>query len=489
MAEQALDLRQLDGGSLNEPPQSGQEQEPQTEYTLTEASEHAENGQRALRSPSVVEIPSSMSLVRSSLPESDVLDTQMFALFYDTYLPADTPIWRQITYLRSVAEIVPYTALFKLAKRTLGLAHLAASTKNPRIEEESAISYSRLLNLLRASLQRSDKEGKRTTLREILSTMALLTHMSDHAGGPAHMSPAWVVHLDAARRLLDTKAFRRLDVEQPLDKGLVRHVASNSFYLALAKRQTWSTPQCFFDHESKGMTDLLRVFQGLPTMLEETDWALCIDDNLPTLKDLIRRLQLILEEARLLFPDVQNPRRMNNCPGETLDQGPEDEILTSCSSVFPGLFSPMSHLRTMRLTCLTTLVIMTQCTILRIWAMRPESTVLASDETRESIERDVRLQAVRLCKITPSLIRRDQVVAMQTLRLSIMLARNVFEQQTMIAELDWCNRCLDAVQAKMDRLGEHGIRTLCKIADVVPGMAEAGRYGSMFNYHAFTVGK
>lgn len=435
------------------------------------------------------ETPPSTSLVRSCLPESDALDTQMFALFYDTYLPAEMPVWRQITYLRTIAEIVPNTTLFKLAKRTLGLAHLAASSRNLRIQEESYVSYSRLLNLLRFSLQQSGKDGKRTDMREILSTMALLSHMSDHANGPGQTSPSWVMHLEAARLLLASKAFRRLDIEQRLDKGLVRHVSSNSFFLALAKRQTWSTPQYYFDMESKGMTDLLRVFQGLPTMLDETDWALCIDNNSSTLEDLIRRLKLVTEEARDLYPDVQNPRRMNYYPVECLNQETEDQILMAASSVFSGLYSPMSHVRALRFISVTMMLLITQCTILRIWAMRPETTNLFPDDVQQSIKQEARLQAERLCKITPSLIRRDQVVSILTLRLCITLARNVFEQQELIEQTDWCNLCLNANQAKLDRLNEHGARTLCKIADVIPGIAEAARYGSMFDHQAFTVGK
>jgi len=81
----------------------------------------------------------------------------------------------------------------------------------------------------------------------------------------------------------------------------------------------------------------------------------------------------------------------------------------------------------------------------------------------------------------------DKLVSAFMLRLYLMLARNVFEQQGATPELGWCEACLVANKLRLQRIRSTCVPTLCKIEDIIPGTAEAGRYKSKFDAEAFII--
>ncbi|KAK4504764.1 hypothetical protein PRZ48_002726 [Zasmidium cellare] len=431
-------------------------------------------------------------LLQSTLPASDALDAQLFADFYETYLPANVFPWREITYLRIVAETVPETMLLKLAKRTMGLAHVGALSRNERIQQESRIAYGRLLGMLHASI-RSSAAGKDagSNIRGILSTMALMTHVNDHVRALSdddETDDSWVLHLETAQHLLVLQGPRHLDADQSLDKGLIRHICYNSFFLAVAKRKAWRMNPSWLQMASKGLSELLKVFGGLPTILQNVDRALASGDSVTKLLDHVSRLFFIATHAQGLFPELQEPPSVGVIKAQRSRPKIEELKAMASSSVFPQLYSPMSEVAAQRLVCLTILVLVVQCTILRIWSLCPETIMLVPDEMRQNIEKDADRLARRLCKLVLSLTQPDRLVPALIVRLGLTLAYNVFEQQKADAEMGWCHDCLVANQARLDRLfRSNNHHTLCKVRAVIPGIAEAGRYGDVFDPRAFVV--
>ena len=54
-------------------------------------------------------------------------------------------------------------------------------------------------------------------------------------------------------------------------------------------------------------------------------------------------------------------------------------------------------------------------------------------------------------------------------------------------ELGWCNACLIANKMRIKRLKQTEPPTLCRVEEVLHGIAEAGRYRSAFRMQAFQI--
>ncbi|KAF2168273.1 hypothetical protein M409DRAFT_21711 [Zasmidium cellare ATCC 36951] len=439
----------------------------------------------------VQEIEISRPLLQSSLPDSDELDTQLFADFYETYLPATISPWRQITYLRAMAETVPGTKLLKLAKRTMGLAHVGALSHNERIRHESRIAYGRLLGMLNSSLRMAGtQKDVGSHVRGIVSTMALMTHVNDHVrqlSDDGKTDDCWVLHLETAQHLLTLQGPQHLDADQTLDRGLIRHICYNGFFLALAKRKAWTVHPAWLQIKSKGLAELLTVFGALPTLLERTDHALSTGGSVTQLLDHVSRLYIIANHAQGLFPQLQEPPSVGVTQAQRLRPNTEEVVVMASSSVFPKVYAPMSEVDANQFVCTAILSLVVQCTILRIWFLCPDTTMLVPSELQRKIEQNADQLARRLCKVILSFTQTDRVVPALIVRLCLTLAYHVFEQQKATAEMGWCHACLVANQARLDRVLHSNPHSLCKVGAVLPGIAEAGRYGDAFDPRAFTV--
>ncbi|KAI5369190.1 hypothetical protein Slin14017_G000690 [Septoria linicola] len=421
-------------------------------------------------------------LLCGTLPEHDVLDTQMFAVFYDNFLPPLLSPWRSVSYLASVAGTVPGTPLLKSAKRAFGLVHLAQQSQNTAILQESRISYGRLLGLLNYALQCPDKET-----RDILVTMSLMTHMSNTMELAAQKDVTWAVHLQAAQHLLMLQGPRHLQVESAVDQGIVRHICGNSFWLAIANRKGWSIHRAWLKMQTKGWADMLEVFHDLPTILQDTDATLAREDNIGDLLKLVSRLHHIMKFARSLFTTVQDRLIVGISELKKGGIKDKDRLLAAGSYIFSGWYAPMNQMDALKFILMTLLSLITECTILRIWIMCPETVMLIPSDLQRSIYQNSDRLARRLCRISPSLMQADGIVSVLTLELCLRMAYNVFEQQQATAEMNWSSAALSATSKRLDLVRANGVPTLCKLEQVIPGIVEAGRYGSAFDLRALTL--
>ncbi|KAK5707571.1 hypothetical protein LTR97_000108 [Elasticomyces elasticus] len=428
------------------------------------------------------------SLLTSAISHIDVDEVQMFADFFEKYMPAS--VWRQVTYLGPVMELVPTTALLKRAKRTIGLTHLAAFSKDERLVREARISYGRLLGQLQFQLAFPVKTASDEETRELAVSVALMTHLSDPNGESTQTDDTWVVHMLGAQKLLSTYGPSRMYAAGPLNAGLLRHVLHNGFSLAVAKRRAWDVDTAWFQHmPSKGWTIYTTAFCKLPELLETIDIALAEHWETSELLELVDRLDDLERHGSDLFPEITKPETMDVSSICSLSADVEEHCVMTGSTAFPELFVPMSpdqpalHLFLIP----TQLLLITACSKLRIWHFRPAVLAAVSEEEQKNAKQHVYELARDLCMSALSFTREGKLVHAQWLRLCLTLARNVFEQQSALAELGWCDGCLIANKLRLQRLRATCVPSLCKIEDIIPGMAETCRYKSKFDPKAFII--
>ena len=171
--------------------------------------------------------------------------------------------------------------------------------------------------------------------------------------------------------------------------------------------------------------------------------------------------------------------------------GPQEEhSVILDSTAFQWLYEPDPENSVIRPLCIqirSMLLLITVCTVLRIWHFRPDIAGKAPSNVRADMEQNAYQLARQMCMLVRSFTQTDHYVHALTFRLCLSFARNVFEQQQSIAELGWCEACLLANQLRIDRLRASSPPTLCKIDLVIPGLAEAGRYGSSLDHQAIVV--
>ncbi|KAK3111719.1 hypothetical protein LTR53_012746 [Teratosphaeriaceae sp. CCFEE 6253] len=416
---------------------------------------------------------------------------KMFASFYEKYLPPSVHLWRQITYLRTVIDTLPTTQLLRSAKRTIGLVHLATQSQDPRLVRESRIAYARLLGQLQFQLALTAKTASVNDMRELTASIALMTHLSDPA--PVSSEPeddGWAKHLWGAQQVLATFGPSRLGHADRLNGGLLRHVFANCFHLAVAKRKAWDVDATQLrEIPSYGWTSITMAFCKLPGLLQSTDTALSQRQDASTLLKIISGLGDVRSRGAALFPEAGNLDTIDVRGADSLKTDVEEHVVMQGSAAFPRLFAfsdredPSAH----RFVIPTHLQLIIECTILRIWHFRSDTLTAFSTATRAVVELSAYKLARRLCMSALFFTAGGKLVNAIWFRLYLMLARNVFEAQGRVAELGWCEACLVANKMRMERLRPTSAPTLCKIEDVMAGIAEAGRFKSMFDAQAFVI--
>ncbi|KAK5160935.1 hypothetical protein LTS14_000728 [Recurvomyces mirabilis] len=427
-------------------------------------------------------------LLYSAIPDADMLDAQMFSFFFDFFVPATIPVWRKVSYLHTLAGTSPSTALLKRAKRTVGLAHLAFATHNQSILHESQVSYTRLLGLLQFSLhfQPQSPGVKPQDMHELMATIALLTHLHDPLVSDSPTSDdSWVGHILGIHQIFATYGGNLTSLSAPgaVHQGLARHTMLNGLWVGIVKRRAWNIDPAWLETGSLGWTRVVSVFYELPALLGRTDKALLADQTDELMK-IVRSLQLTIQQGKDLFRDV----RFKSASLDALTpwlQGPaEEHCALQESRVFPRLYLPFvgeKEIEVQKLLMRTLLCLIAECTVLRIWHFHPVTTHSMVAGARYATEQRARDLARQLCMASLSFTQGDRIVQPFTLGLCLQLARNVFEQQQAYPEMGWCDACLIANDLRVARLRKTGAPSLCKIAQVIPGLAEAGQYGSKLN--------
>ena len=433
----------------------------------------------------------STPLLYSDVNGTNVKEIQMFADFYEKYITYSVNEWRQITYLRALMDLEPTTQLLKSAKRTIGLAHLAAKSQDGRLAREARISYSQLLGMLQFSLAFPTKTGDANHTRQLAASIALLTHLSDPISSVGQSDDSWTTHMAGGQQLLTKYAATQLYAADKLDVGLMRHTIMNGLYLAIAKRKNFFIDTNLLDGiESKGWTAMVQAAHRLPGLLARTDQALPQAQNLYSLAEIAFELAETREKAMNVCPDAQHPSSICTRPSKFMSAEVEEHCVMMDSETFPEMFVPMTKdggAVALKLVLSTCLALISECTILRIRHFHPEVALLTSNKANPPGHHHAYHLSRQLCKIALSFTQTDKIVHISILRLCLTLARNVFEQQEALPEMGWCNACLIANDMRMRRVRSTCAPTLCKIEDVMAGIAEAGRYKQKFNSDAFII--
>lgn len=400
-------------------------------------------------------------------------------------------VWRQITYLRSLLDFTPNTPVLKRARRTIGLANLAVATQDVRLVREARVSYGRLLGMLQFTLMFPSKVQTASEVRELVASIALLSHISDSPALCQDSDDSWATHLLAAQQLYNVHAPKALAAMMKLDDGLMRHVIMNGFFLALAKRTAKSVDTTFaIGLKSKGWSALLPPFNRLPGLLEETDKALDARADVSVLLKILVQLQTMRDKNVGLYPELQNPPVISAAKVNEFDNDAEEHLVMADSTTFPELYAPLVNdggTAAFKVVLSTILVLTIQCTILRILHFRPEILGAIPITAQRTTEESAYQLARRLCKVSLSFTHTNKIAIVAMLRLTVLFARNVFEQQDRLPEMGWCEACLIANHLRMQRVRSSAAPTLCKIEDITPGLVEAGRYKMIFDRKAFII--
>ncbi|KAK4574911.1 hypothetical protein LTR86_000760 [Recurvomyces mirabilis] len=263
----------------------------------------------------------------------------------------------------------------------------------------------------------------------------------------------------------------------------------NGLWIGIVKRQAWNIDPAWLRTGSLGWTRLVSVFHGLPALLGRTDKAF-LTNQTDELIDIVRSLHLILQQGNDLFSDVRFESASLDALTPWLQAPAEEHCVQLASPVFPHMYLPFigeKEVEVQKLLMRTLLCLIAECTILRVWHFHPVTTRSIVAQTRDATEKRALALARQLCMALLSFTQGERIVQALTIRLCLQLARNVFEQQQAYPEMGWCDACLIANDLRVARLRKTGAPSLCKIAQVIPGLAEAGRYGSKLNVQKLVI--
>jgi hypothetical protein len=129
-------------------------------------------------------------MLHAGRTSSDADDVQMFANFFQRYVGDDPHVFVRSSYLWALTSYTPTTPLLKCARRTVGLTHAATVSQDVRLIRESRICYGKLLWLLQFQLAFPIVSQN----RELIASIALLTHLSDPYSGTGLGGEDWVTH-------------------------------------------------------------------------------------------------------------------------------------------------------------------------------------------------------------------------------------------------------------------------------------------------------
>lgn len=338
----------------------------------------------------------------------------MFADFFENYYPPSLHVWRHITYLRSLVDLTPSTPVLERARRTIGLIHLASATQDTRLVREARVSYGRLLGMLQFTLTFPSKIRSAQETRELVASIALLTHISDIPGDDASRDDSWATHVQAAQALFTTYVPLSLPAADHLDHGLMRHTLMNGFFLALAKRKSWVVdPAWLVSIKSIGWTEMVRACHRLPGLLAETDELLASRADATSLVALVARLEDARAKARGLYLGAQKPTLVDasSCP-QALCGEAEEHVVMAESTAFPELYAPLTGQgisEALRFCFKAMLQLIVECTILRIWHFRPKTLFVAPTIAWAVAEERAYVMARELCKIALSFTQSTKV--------------------------------------------------------------------------------
>ncbi|OQO02169.1 hypothetical protein B0A48_11721 [Cryoendolithus antarcticus] len=421
--------------------------------------------------------------------DSSAIDDQAFADFFSTYISPEVGIWRQ-SYLIALADYAPRTTILQRAKHTLGLAHIASSVGDNQLSRRSRVEYGRILGELRFTMCFPSKIRTRTEFRELVASIALLSHLGDPVVNSINADDSWATHLWAIQHVFSGRVPPANSRDTPLDRGLVRHSFMNGFMLAIAKRKKWVIDARWLPALSQGWTDVLTVFHELPSLLEGVDDALATRGDVSSLLHIVGRLRE-MRVAALQSPEGDLAEGHQTVDAARLHLGIEEHRVMAASTTFPALHVPDATAEGRQAIAALhwrLLILTMECTLLRIWHFYPEDCFdPISNAWQRGVEQNAYNVARMLCMSALSFTRPDKLVRAIMLRLMITMAHNVFKEQNAAAEADWCRACLEANAARIQRIKDEGGPTLCKVADVLPGIVEACRYKSAFDREAFVV--
>lgn len=318
-------------------------------------------------------IPLLYSLVR----HSDFDDVQMFSHSFEEYVPPGIHVWRQLSYLRQLVDFAPTTPLLRHARRTIGLTYIATTSHDSGVIREARIAHGKLLGMLQFSLAFPRGTSNAGQMRELVDSIALLTHLNDPVAGFGHRDNSWVAHLLGAQQLLASHGRVCLNTADRLDAGIMRHTVMNGFLLAIAQRQSWDVDAAWLDGiQSKGWTKLVAALHPLPGLLEMTDRALLRDNEASRLSLCVLGLGEIKERVSEMFPEAGHPQSIDVGSSEFLSADVEEHYVMSDRTIYPALFAPMSDdgsTTALLLVYSTSLALICESTILRIWHFRPDT--------------------------------------------------------------------------------------------------------------------
>lgn len=423
------------------------------------------------------------------LYDGDLIRYNMFADFFEYHLPKNhsTQHGRTVSYLRTLITHPAPSPLLQRGIETLCLGFAAKRDGSPDLLYAARQSYSRMLRMLQTAVASSWRSIGVRDGRELLASVSLMTHLEHPLVDSQDAGDSWITHLEGASQLLKSLGPKYLTTTVDLDRGLARHILSNGTLLSIAKRKTWPFMNHWSSAPSTGWTRTVDTFGYLPTLLEETDLALALcPHDFVKLPRILEQLHTIKYFGLMLWPEEDAEPDLHVAASEHFDPNIEEQRFATSSRSIPTFFALRDDPYHFRVTARLLFLTIIECTILRIWHFAP-SLIPSSTRLRKSTSHAFSL-ALKLCQCLLICTTAQNLAHALSYRMYLKLARNVFEQQGKVRELSWCNACLIANKMRVKRIRESGPPTLCKVEEVLHGIAEAGRYKAEFRERAFQIG-
>ena len=420
--------------------------------------------------------------------DGHLIRSKMFADFFEYHLPKNQNVQhgRTTSYLRVLMSHPTPSPLLQCGIETLCLGFAAKKDNDPNLLHAARQSYGRMLGMLQTAVASSWRSIGVQDGRELVASVSLMTHLDHPLVDSRDAGDSWATHLDGASKLLKSLGPKYLTTTLDLDRGLARHVLSNGTLLAIARRKASSFMDYWSSAPSTGWTQSVDTFGHLPALLEQTDLVLATSPyDLDKLSVILERLHSIKYFGLMLWSEEDiDPEIMVTAP-EHFNLSIEEQRFATSSRSIAAFFAPKDEPYTFRVTARLLYLTILESTILRIWRFAPD--LVPFPARLRKAESHIFGLALKMCQTLLLWTAGHNMAHVLSYRMYLKLARNVFEQQGKVKELSWCNACLIANKMRLKRIRASVPPTLCRIEDVLHGIAEAGRYKAAFRLQAFQV--
>lgn len=415
----------------------------------------------------------------------------MFSIFIEAYFPTLRGGVTPSGWLLKFPNTADSSTLFPLALDVLCLSHLGRS--DAQMKKPAFSAYAKMVATLRRSLQLPSHKFSTIDHRMVAASMIALALLD----APDTSTWAdWMVHWDAAYRFVSTRGPSYFNICDPLTEALLRELFQGSIFLGLARRESLPSPHtawmksCLFG-QARGIRDcgLRNLYPDdvqIPNVVALSDRLLEDPRDSTVLQqylDAVTEAKASIRTSISATLGAGSPKRVYASDHDAHDPEIEEHCFISMSTAigyqyqFPSMHNNAYHASaTYVRSSFYSLILV--CTELRLLHFSPLLQKPGRLARWEDLEDHAYRLAIECCRSVWQMSKPISLAIPQWIDLYLEVAQGVFEEQSRMELVGWCQACRIASRLRLGRFACTRPPTLCRIGDLPKGIRKLGRYRS-----------